>query len=424
MTHHLEQNTQIFQTVESNVRSYCRSFPVVFDRAKNARLFAENGDTYIDFFAGAGALNYGHNPNFIKEGLLEYISDDRILHGLDLFTSVKREFLTTFKKRVLDRKNLDYKVQFPGPTGTNAVEAATKIARKVKQRTGIFAFMGGYHGMTLGALAATGNKGHRQGAGVPLGGVTFMPYPYGFMSSFDTITYIEEVLCRDNSGIEKPSAILLETVQAEGGIIVADTLWLQRLRELCDRHDILMIVDDIQVGCGRVGPFFSFERASIQPDIVTLSKSISGCGLPLSMVLMKPDLDEWQPAEHNGTFRGNQLAFVAGEAALKLRDKLDLENQTLAKGAWVEDFLNTHIKPLHPGISIRGLGLIWGIDFSGVGNAGLAGKVTQISFQNKLIVERAGSGDQVIKLLPPLTIEQNLLEEGCQILFDAIKKCF
>lgn len=417
----VEQNTEIFQTLESNVRSYCRSFPVIFDRAKNAQLFGEDGQPYIDFFAGAGTLNYGHNPDFIKQRLLDYISGDRILHGLDLYTSAKRDFLTTFQECVLKPKGLPYKAQFPGPTGTNAVEAALKIARKVKQRPGIFAFMGGYHGMTLGSLAATGNKGQRQGAGVPLSGVTFMPYPHGFMGSFDTIAYMDEVLRRDNSGIEKPAAIILETIQAEGGIVVTDKLWLQRLRELCDRHDILMIADDIQVGCGRTGPFFSFERADIQPDIVTLSKSISGCGLPLSMVLLKPELDIWKPAEHNGTFRGNQLAFVAGEAALRLRDDLDLENTTLAKGAWVEHFLHTHIKPLHPKIEVRGKGLIWGIDLSGIGDDRIAGMTTKTCFDNHLIVERAGAGDQVIKLLPPLTIEQDLLEIGCHLIADALK---
>src|SRR5436190_7416239 len=306
----------IYERLESDVRSYCRSFPASFTRAKGARLTADDGRTYIDFLAGAGALNYGHNHERIKGAILEYLAADGVIQGLDLHTPAKAAFLETFERLILEPRGLSYKVQFTGPTGTNAVEAAFKLARKATGRTGIFAFAGGYHGHSLGGLAATANRDHRAAAGVPLDNVTFMPFPFGQTAQIDTLGYLEAVLNDSHSGVELPAAVIVETVQGEGGVCVAPAEWMQRLRRICDDHGILLIVDDIQAGCGRTGPFFSFERAGIVPDLVTVSKSISGYGLPMSLVLMRPELDVWQPAEHTGTFRGNQLAFVAAEAAL------------------------------------------------------------------------------------------------------------
>ena len=302
-------NTQTFEKYESEVRSYCRHFPTVFSQAKGSKLFDELGNEYIDFFCGAGAVNYGHNNSYIKPKLANYIMSDGIMHALDMYTVPKREFIQTFEEKVLKPRGLNYKIQFPGPTGTNANEAALKLARKVKKRRNIFAFMGAFHGMTLGSLALTTDKSSRGGAGVPLENVTFIPAPYMF-PELDTIAYMQRLLDDDHSGIEKPAAVFLETIQAEGGIRVFEIEWLQRLRKFCDDNDILMVVDDVQVGCCRSGTFFSFERANIQPDIVTMSKSIGGYGLPLAITLFKPELDVWTPGEHNGTFRGNQLVTV------------------------------------------------------------------------------------------------------------------
>ena len=410
----------IFEQFESNVRSYCRKFTDVFHYAKGSVMVAEDGKEFTDFFSGAGALNYGHNHPYLKQKLLEYVASDGIVHSLDMHTKAKREFIEYFQHEILVPKRLDYKMQFCGPTGTNAVEAALKLARKVKQRTGIFSFMGGFHGMSQGSLAATGNLFNRSGAGIPLTNVTFMPYPYGFMETFDTIDYIENVLTDVNSGIEKPAAVLFETVQAEGGIVIAPTEWIRRLSELCRRHDILLICDDIQVGCGRTGPFFSFERAGITPDIVVLSKSISGYGLPMSMLLLKPELDIWQPGEHSGTFRGNQLAFVAGKGALELRKNTGIEEQTQQRATLIESFLNREIAPLHNKIQIRGIGMIWGIDISGLGDRGAGDEIVSVCYQNGLIIEVAGRHDTVVKILPALTIELDLLLKGLQILKEAI----
>lgn len=416
-------STDIFTQIESNVRSYCRAFPVVFSKAKGAILYAESGQRYIDFFAGAGALNYGHNNEHIKQRLIDYLCSDKIVHGLDFYTTAKRTFLTQFDKHILKPRGLTYKLQFCGPTGTNAVEAALKLARKVKGRPGVFAFMGGYHGMTLGSLATTGNKMQRAGAGIPLSNVTFMPYPYSFMESFDTIEYIEAVLSDECSGIEKPAAVICETVQAEGGVIVASTKWLRRLKALCEKHDILLICDDIQVGCGRTGSFFSFERAGIVPDIVVLSKSISGYGLPFSLLLIKPELDLWQPAEHNGTFRGNQLAFVGGAAAMEYWVAYNLEAEVKRKEIYVRTFMQNELQPLSDRIKVRGIGLIWGVDLAGFDDADLARRVAARCFELGLVIERAGRREQVIKLLPPLNIEINLLKEGCMLLKQALVEC-
>lgn len=413
----------IFEKSESSVRSYCRSFPTIFHRAKGSIIYAESGREYIDFFAGAGALNYGHNNDYIKQKVISYLDADGIAHGLDMYTYAKENFLAKFNEVILNTKHLDYRIQFCGPTGTNAVEAALKLARKVKKRPGIFSFMGGYHGMTLGSLSITGNTGIRAGTIGTLNNVTFMPYPYGFMESFDTIEYIESILNDVSSGIEKPAAIIFETVQAEGGVVVAPTEWMQRLRKLCDEHDILLICDDIQVGCGRTGSFFSFERAGIVPDMLILSKSISGYGFPMSLLLIKPELDIWEPGEHTGTFRGNQLAFVGATAALEYRENSSLEQDIKTKELLLKNFLSQQISQISENIAIRGIGMIWGIDLANFGGSNFAKKVTMRCFEKGLIVERVGRNDTVIKLLPPLTTDMSTLKEGCSIIETAFTEC-
>jgi diaminobutyrate-2-oxoglutarate transaminase len=413
----------IFEQRESNVRSYCRNFPALFHRAKDSLIYSESGETYIDFLAGAGALNYGHNNDYIKQKVISYLDADGVAHGLDLYTSAKERFLSKFYEIILKPKNLDYRLQFCGATGTNAVEAALKLARKIKKRAGIFSFMGGYHGMTLGSLSITGNLEIKAGAFGTSHNVTFMPYPYGFMSSFDTIDYMESVLTDSNSGIEKPAAIIFETVQAEGGVVVAPIEWMQKLRQLCDKHDILLICDDIQVGCGRTGPFFSFERANIVPDIVVLSKSISGYGFPMSLLLIKPELDIWEPGEHTGTFRGNQLAFVGGTAALEYREITNLEQEVKVKESFLRNFLIDTIASMNEKIEIRGIGLIWGIDIAQWSDASFAKNITTRCFELGLIVERVGRNNTVLKILPPLTIEMSILQKGCSIIKQAFDEC-
>ena len=412
-------NTKVFEEYESEVRSYCRHFPTVFTKAKGAYFYDEDGKKYIDFFCGAGAVNYGHNNPEIKKKLIEYLENDGVMHALDMYTVPKREFIETFEEKVLKPRGLNYKIQFPGPTGTNANEAALKLARKVKKRRNVFAFMGAFHGMTLGSLALTTDKSSRGGAGVPLENVTFIPAPYMF-PELDTIAYMQKLLDDDHSGIEKPAAVFLETIQAEGGIRVFDVEWLQRVRKFCDDNDILMVVDDVQVGCCRSGTFFSFERANIQPDIVTMSKSIGGYGLPLAITLFKPELDVWTPGEHNGTFRGNQLAFVAAKGGLEYMLANNIESETRRKGELVKEFITNEILPLDSRLELRGMGLIWGIEFENIPVVGLADKVIEKCFENGLIIEGAGRKNSVVKLMPPLVVEDETLIEGMKIIKKAV----
>ncbi len=418
----MSERRNIIEENESCVRSYCRKYPVVFETAKGSYIYDENGNEYLDFLAGCGALNYGHNNGVIKGELIDYLLKDNITHAMDMYTKAKAEFIETFENRILAPKGLEYKLMFCGPTGTNANEAALKLARKNKKRMNVVAFMGGFHGMTLGSLALTTDETSRNGAGVPLNNVTFIPYESGTDIKFDSMDYFEAILADDHSGIEKPAAVFVETVQAEGGINVASIEWLQRLDRICKENDILLVVDDVQVGCSRTGTFFSFERAGIKPDMVTLSKSIGGYGFPMSLLLIREDLDIWKPAEHNGTFRGNQLAFVAAKAAIDFNIDNRVDAGVVKKGTIVETYVKEHILPLDERITLRGIGLIWGIDFSKIGDAELSHRIADKCFEKKLIIERAGRGDSVLKILPPLTITDEELIKGLDIITEAIKE--
>jgi diaminobutyrate-2-oxoglutarate transaminase len=416
-------STDIFDRLESNVRSYCRSFPTVFTTAKGSVLTAEDGRTYIDFLAGAGALNFGHNHPAIIAKVVEYLTSGGVLHALDLHTAAKAELLTTIDEVLLAPRALPYKVQFTGPTGTNAVEAAIKLARKYTGRSNVMAFQGGYHGHSLGGLALTANRDHRGAAGVALGDATFLPYPgTPGWPTIDTLAYLEASLTDTHSGIDKPAAIILETVQAEGGIVCAPTEWLRGIRDLCTRHDILLIVDDIQTGVGRTGPFFSFEPAGIVPDLVTVSKSIGGVGLPMAMVLIREELDVWQPADHTGTFRGHQLAFVAATEAIKVYEREALGDRVEKLGQVVMGRLNEELDGLRAPVDIRGRGLIIGIDTTALDPTGALAKVVgRTCFDNGLVIERVGRNDTVMKVLPPLVIEEDLLHRGLDILIAAVR---
>ena len=412
----------VFHAMESAVRSYCRSFPTVFCRAKGAQLFDEAGRSWIDFFAGAGALNYGHNPDFIQRRLVEHLQSDAVTHALDMFTTTKRDFLEQFREVVLAPRRLDYKVQFCGPTGANSVEAALKLARLVTKRVPVAAFTGGWHGMTAGCLAVTGNRENRAAAGAPLPYAVTLPYPEGPYRLADALGYVESLFADPNSGLDLPAAVIVETIQAEGGVYVAPVDWLRGIRALCDRHGVLMIVDEIQVGCGRAGTFFSFERAGIVPDLVCLSKSIGGYGLPMSLLLIKPEHDIWQPGQHTGTFRGNQLAFCAATAALALWHGRGFEAAIAERAAIVDRCLQHELAPLHPGIEVRGMGLIWALDLARAGGADVAKRIGQVCFQQGLIIERCGRDDTAMKIMPPLTIELDMLRQGLDLLVAAVRQ--
>ncbi|MGB3523591.1 MAG: diaminobutyrate--2-oxoglutarate transaminase [Mycobacterium sp.] len=407
----------IFETLESEVRSYCRSWPVMFDRACGSRMWDVNGKEYLDFFAGAGALNYGHNHPDLRAPLLEYLSSDRVVHSLDMNTVAKAEFLERFNEVILKPRELNYKVQFPGPTGTNAVESALKLVRKITGRESIISFTNAFHGMTLGALSVTGNSMKRGGAGIPLVHATPMPYDNYLHGATPDFIWFERLLQDSGSGLNDPAGVIVETVQGEGGINVARLEWLRGLADLCQRHNLLLIVDDVQMGCGRTGPFFSFEAAGIVPDIVCLSKSISGYGLPMALTLLKPELDVWEPGEHNGTFRGQNPSFVTAAAALNFWTDNRLEKSVLRKGELIEQALTEVVDPI-PGVSTRGRGLIRGVAFE---RPELAGEVCREAFERGLLLETSGPESEVVKLMPPLVIDDDDLAEGLTIAAQSIE---
>ncbi|MDF3031773.1 MAG: ectB [Moraxellaceae bacterium] len=403
-----------FERLESNVRSYIRSFPAVFTQARGSWLTDEAGRRYLDFFSGAGTLNYGHNHPELKQKLIDYLAGDGIVHGLDMATAAKRTFLETFERLVLQPRGLDYKLQFPGPTGTNAVEAALKLARQVKGRSTVLCFTNAFHGVSSGSVAATGARKYREAVGVPLAHTRFMPYAGYYGRDADTLAMIERQLSDPGSGIDRPAAVLVETIQGEGGINTASAHWLRGLATLCRRHDMLLIVDDIQMGCGRTGHFFSFEEAGIAPDIVTLSKALSGYGLPMALVLMRPELDVWEPGAHNGTFRGNNAAFVTATAALELFWHCDeFAREVRAKGQLLRARLE-RLQRRHPVIrQLRGRGLVAGLV---LGSGAQADAVSAACFEAGLIAETCGPQGEVVKLLPPLTVSHGELEQGLALL--------
>ena len=409
----------IFERRESEARSYCRGFPTTFTKASGSHMTDAGGTEYIDFLAGCSSLNYGHNDPDMKAALIEHISNDGIAMGLDLHTGAKAQFLEAFETHILKPRGMDHRVMFMGPTGANAVEAAMKLARKVTGRDNIVAFTNGFHGVTLGALAATGNEYHRGGAGTTLHGVTRMPYDGYMGEGTDTADLLAAMLRDKSSGLEAPAAIILETVQGEGGLNAASAEWVRRVADLAKESGALLIIDDIQAGCGRTGTFFSFEDMGVEPDIVTQAKSISGFGLPMAMMLVKPEHDIFGPAEHNGTFRGNTHAFVTARVAIEKFWADDAFQKELAEKARVLKDGLTKVSEAVPGSRLKGRGLMRGVD---VGSGELAGQICARCFEKGLIIETSGPDDEVVKVLAPLTTPVETFEKGLAIVLEAVRE--
>ena len=411
---------EVFEKWESEIRGYSRTYPTVFASASNARQVDEGGRSYIDFFAGAGVLNFGHNNPRMKRAMIEFLEADGVAHSLDMATTTKRDFISSFVSTVLEPRGMTMKLQFMGPTGTNAVEAALKLARRVTGRREVVAFTHGFHGMTLGSLALTGNDAFRRAAGVPLEHVHRLPFetaPGGGLPSLDAYrAQLEDV----SSGLRPPAAFVVETIQAEGGVNVAGAEWLQAVQQLAHDVGALFVIDEIQVGCGRTGSYFSFDGMGLDPDIVCLAKGIGGYGTPLAMNLNRPELDaQWAPGEHTGTFRGQGLSFVAGREALTYFADDTLMTDVRAKGARIEAALRG-IADAHPGrgFEARGRGMIQGLD---VVDGALAKAVAQECFARGLLIGPCGSGGRVLKAIPPLTIPDADLTEGLEILAEAVR---
>jgi len=406
----------IFEQRESNIRAYCRVYPVIFETAINARQTDDQGKEYIDFFAGAGVLNFGHNNPRMKAAMIAYLQGNGVTHSLDMHTTAKREFMEKFVSTILEPRGMSHKMQFMGPTGSNAVEAALKLARRATGRLHVAAFSHGFHGMTLGALACTANQYFRGAAGVPLEHVTHLPLgseKKGTDNGLAALAQLRDSYLDPSSGIERPAAFLVETIQAEGGVNIADRSWLQALAGLAKEIGALLIIDDIQVGCGRTGSYFSFDDLDIDPDIICLAKGVGGMGTPLALNLVKPEYDKlWSPGEHTGTFRGQNLSFVAGKEALSYFED-DALMQTVNAHAQT---MNNALAPLakqFADIDVRGKGMIIGLD---VGTGERAKQIVNTCFEKGLLIASCGTGGRVVKLIPPLTIPAADLQQGLDIL--------
>lgn len=409
-----------FEKGESEVRSYSRSFPVIFERASGSKIFGRNGKEYLDFLTGCSTLNYGHNPPELRKALMAYIASDGITHSLDMYSEAKERFLKQFQDVILKPRDLDYVMQFPGPTGANAVEAALKLARKVTGRTNVIAFTNAFHGVTLGALACTGNQHHRGGAGTPLQNVTRMPFDGYMGDDIDTADYLEKVLDDPSSGVDAPAAVIVETVQGEGGLNAASCDWMRKIARIARERGALFIVDDIQAGVGRTGTFFSFEPFDIKPDIVTMAKSLSGYGLPLALVLIDRKFDKWAPGEHNGTFRGNCHAFVTARVAVEefWSDKAFEASISELSGILENRLASIAKRYGSKHMSVKGRGMMLGLD---VKSGDIAAGIVAKCFEDGLIIETSGPNDEVVKCLAALTASKDELGAGLDILEEAIK---
>jgi diaminobutyrate-2-oxoglutarate transaminase len=409
----------IFEQWESEIRGYCRAYPTVFQSASNARQIDENGKSYIDFFAGAGVLNFGHNNPAMKKAIISFIENDGVAHSLDMYTTPKREFVQAFVDTILKPRNMQYKLQFMGPTGANAVEAALKLARKVTGRTDVVAFSQGFHGMTLGALACTANQYFRKAAGVPLTHVSHAPFETNLGCGAGCLETLRQAYLSPNSGYDTPAAFIVETIQAEGGVNIATKEWLHAVQALAHELGALFIIDDIQVGCGRTGSYFSFDDMGLDPDIVCLAKGIGGFGTPMAMNLVKPEHDaKWLPGEHTGTFRGQGISFVAGREGLRYFENDDLMKQTRAREVQITDRLKAIAKRYgKSNWEVRGKGMIHGLDMK---DSPFTKSVAKTCFDNGLLIGACGVTSTVLKVIPPLTTPDNDLEEGLDILESAV----
>ncbi|MFD4609826.1 diaminobutyrate--2-oxoglutarate transaminase family protein [Streptomyces sp. NPDC058451] len=301
---------------ESAARTYARALPIVPVRARGLTLEGADGRRYLDCLSGAGTLALGHNHPVVLEAIRKVLDSGAPLHALDLATPVKDAFVTELFHTLPPGLAGRARVQFCGPAGTDAVEAAFKLVRAATGRTGMLAFAGAYHGMTEGALAASGHATDVR--------VARLPYPQDYRCPFGVggargaelaARWTESVLDDPKSGVPLPAGMILEPVQGEGGVIPAPDDWMRRMRRITEERSVPLIADEIQTGVGRTGTFWAVEHSGVTPDVMVLSKAIGG-SLPLAVVVYRDDLDVWEPGAHAGTFRGNQLAMAAGTATL------------------------------------------------------------------------------------------------------------
>ncbi|MGN7453566.1 diaminobutyrate--2-oxoglutarate transaminase [Paenibacillus pasadenensis] len=410
---------------ESQARSYPRRFPLVIQKAKGVLLTDLEGKTYYDCLAGAGTLALGHNPDVVVEAIRSALDEQIPLHALDLATPLKVRFMSELFLLLPEEMRDTAKIQFCGPTGADAVEAAIKLVKHATGGGAILAFQGGYHGSTQGTMAMSGNLSKKSRLRSLLPDVHFLPFPYEYRCPFGvgngmtariSAHYIEHLLDDCESGIADPCGVIVETVQGEGGSIPADLEWLRQLRRMTAERGIPLIIDEVQTGIGRTGKMFSFEHAGIVPDVIVCSKAIGG-SLPMSVVIYKEELDCWQAGAHTGTFRGNQLGMAAGLATLAYMREHRVLDQVNERSKQFFEALE-RLKARYEEIGdVRGRGLMIGVEMvdpslpkDGLGHhppsGELAERIQERCFQNGLIVESGGRRSAVLRFLPPLTITE------------------
>jgi diaminobutyrate-2-oxoglutarate transaminase len=401
-----------FRSLESEVRYYSRLFPAVFSKATGSFLFDQEGNRYLDFFCGSGSLNYGHSNPMMKQAVIDYLQNDGIISGLDQMTSAKMLFMKSFFETIIHPRGFDYKMQFCGPTGTNCVEAAIKLARKYTGHEKIVYFEHSFHGMSYGSMSVSGMKNKKLHKDYTRHTVE-MPYAEKAESIGNFKQYLQHA-----SEEDMPAAVILETIQAEGGIKVAPKEWLEEVASIAREFGILLIADEIQTGCGRTGTFFSFENTNIKPDIVCLSKSLSGYGFPLSVNLINPIIDCWSPGEHNGTFRGNNIAFVSATRALEYWKTDAFEKKIMSSAAYIDDYFMSD--DFLRKIRLKGRGLMRGIELA---NEEQTMHLQKTLFKNGILMDVCGFKDNIVKIMPPITITQDELQKGLDIIHQSLIEC-
>ena len=399
---------------ESAARTYARSLPIVPVRARGLTIEGADGRRYLDCLSGAGTLALGHNHPVVLEAIRGVLDSGAPLHVLDLATPVKDAFTTELFATLPPAFAKNARVQFCGPAGTDAVEAALKLVRTATGRSGLLAFTGAYHGMTAGALAVSGGAQDVQ--------VTRLPFPHDYRCPFGVggergaeiaARWTESLLDDPKGGVPTPAGMILEPVQGEGGVIPAPDVWLRAMREITAARSIPLIADEVQTGVGRTGTFWAVEHSGITPDVMVLSKAIGG-SLPLAVIVYHADLDSWGPGAHAGTFRGNQLAMAAGAATLAYVRENALADRAGLLGARMLGQLQG-LAANHPCVGdVRGRGLMIGVELvdpeAGAGrpapppDPALATAVQRECLSRGLIVELGGRHSAVVRLLPPLTI--------------------
>ncbi|MCJ8167730.1 diaminobutyrate--2-oxoglutarate transaminase [Atopomonas sediminilitoris] len=424
---------------ESAVRSYPRKLPLAITQAQGCWLTDADGRRYLDCLAGAGTLALGHNHPLIIQAIQDTLHSGLPLHTLDLTTPLKDAFCEQVRS-ILPGELAEGRLQFCGPSGADAVEAAIKLAKTATGRTTVCSFSGGYHGMTQGTLALTGNLAPKQALGALQAGVQFLPYPYSYRCPFGlggeagtqaALHYVEHLLQDPESGVCHPAALILEAVQGEGGVIPAPPAWLKGIRAITEKLGIVLIIDEVQAGIGRTGQWFACEEAGVVPDILVMSKAIGG-SLPMALLAYREALDVWQPAAHTGTFRGNQLGMATGLATLKHIASEGFLTEVQRKGHVLSTRLNEIMQSCACIGEVRGRGLMWGlevVDKRAPANAlgsyrawgELARRIQQECFSRGLILELGGRHGAVLRLLPPLVISYAELEQLGERLHAAIR---